>query len=57
MFLLAFNQRSGETNYRYGETRIHKFMRSNKEANKDTIKCIYELDPELLTAKDGYGSL
>ena len=41
-----------------GETPIHMFMESNKEAgNMETIKAIYELNPELLTAMNKYGSI
>ena len=42
----------------HGQTPIHVFMRNNKEAgNMETMKGIYELNPELLTAKDMYGSI
>lgn len=48
---MAFNPRNGSTP-------IHVFMRNNKEAvNMETMKGIYELNPELLTAKYKYGSL
>ena len=53
MFLLAFNPRSGWTP-------IQMFMANNEEAGNmdmETMKGIYELNPELLTAKDKYGSL
>ena len=49
VFLLAFNPSASWTP-------IHCFMKSNKEAgNMETIKAIYELNPELLTAETTYG--
>ena len=48
---MAFNPRGDATP-------MQMFMGNNKEAgNMDNIKAIYELNPELLTAKDEYGSL